>query len=43
MSAGGVQRGARSAPAAVDRYRLLAERLKANPPAAVAAYGQWDM
>jgi len=37
-----VQHGARSAPAAIDRYRLPARRWAANPPAAVADVDQWD-
>jgi len=33
---------ARSAPAAIDRYLLPAERSAANPPAAVAVVDRWD-
>ena len=36
------QYGACSAPAAVDRYLLLAWRWAANPPAVVAAVDRWD-
>jgi len=37
-----VQHGARSAPAAIDRYLLVAERSAATPPAAVVAIDRWD-
>jgi len=37
-----LQHGARSAPAAIDRYLLPAGRSAANPPAAVSAVDRWD-
>ena len=36
-----LQHGARSAPAAIDLYLLLAGRSAANPPAAFATVDQW--
>ena len=36
------QRACSTAPAAIDRYLLTAERAAANPPAAVADDDRWD-